>query len=458
MKRLIWIIAAIAMMISMASIPAFAGGGDPILGEWALTTDKTQTFEIHKDKNTGTYSLKDASGELALQKKDKHTFVASGPEGDTVLSLDTSSGTLTVEKNGATLFYRKALHFIRLTLFNFTFLFLVGFIGGLVSGFIGSGGAFVLTPSMMSLGVDGLVAVASNMCHKFPKAMVGAYKRYKYGQVDLKMGTILAANAIFGVLVGIRVQQYINEILGDAGSNLYVSFALLVVLVVVGGFVFNDARKIARTGGVEKISRLAKAVQKINLFPMMTFNRSKIRISFWFTVPIGFACGFLAATIAVGGFVGVPGMIYVLGMSSLMASASELVIAFGMGFVGSVQWGMLGLIDIRLTLIILTGSILGIQLGALGTTYVKDYVIKVVMGTIMLMFAVSRGLAIPIYLRDLEWMTFSDSTAYILKLTSFGVMCIALLTGAVIILNSMFKEMRAERAAKFAEVATHGNV
>ena len=30
---------------------------------------------------------------------------------------------------------------------NIIFLFVVGFIGGLVSGFIGSGGAFVLTPA-----------------------------------------------------------------------------------------------------------------------------------------------------------------------------------------------------------------------------------------------------------------------------------------------------------------------
>ena len=62
---------------------------------------------------------------------------------------------------------------------NITYLFLVGFVGGLVSGFIGSGGAFVLTPGMMSLGVPGLVAVASNMCHKFPKALVGAHETRK---------------------------------------------------------------------------------------------------------------------------------------------------------------------------------------------------------------------------------------------------------------------------------------
>ena len=85
----------------------------------------------------------------------------------------------------------EVIQFIDLNVYTITFLFIVGFIGGLVSGFIGSGGAFVLTPGMMSLGVPGTVAVASNMCHKFPKALVGAIKRYKYGQVDIKLGLIM---------------------------------------------------------------------------------------------------------------------------------------------------------------------------------------------------------------------------------------------------------------------------
>ena len=81
--------------------------------------------------------------------------------------------------------------FITLTPVSIAFLLAVGFVGGLVSGFIGSGGAFILTPGMMGLGVPGAVAVASNMCHKFPKAMVGAIKRYRFGQVDIKLVWLL---------------------------------------------------------------------------------------------------------------------------------------------------------------------------------------------------------------------------------------------------------------------------
>ena len=74
--------------------------------------------------------------------------------------------------------------FTDLSLARAALLFTVGFVGGLVRGFIGSGGAFVLTPAMINIGVTPIMAVASNMCRKFPKALVGSMKRAKYGQVD----------------------------------------------------------------------------------------------------------------------------------------------------------------------------------------------------------------------------------------------------------------------------------
>jgi uncharacterized membrane protein YfcA len=337
----------------------------------------------------------------------------------------------------------ETVNFIDLNMSYIIFLFLVGFIGGLVSGFIGSGGAFVLTPGMMSLGVPGAVAVASNMCHKFPKAMVGAYKRYKYGQVDVKLGLVMAASAGVGVQIGIKIQQLILEKWGQAGSDLYVSLSFVAVLVVVGGYVFRDALKISKSGGVEGTAPLALMLQKINLPPMIHFKTANVRISLWFTIPVGFATGMLAATIAVGGFIGVPGMIYVVGASGLVASATELVIAFVMGFGGSVNWAMHGMVDIRLTLIILGGSLLGVQLGAIGTTYVKEHMIKIVMGSIMLIVAVSRGFAIPKYLNQLNITSVDPAVVSILDKVSFGTMCFALATGAIIILASMWKASRA---------------
>jgi uncharacterized membrane protein YfcA len=336
----------------------------------------------------------------------------------------------------------KGNKFIDLTLTNAMFLFIVGFIGGMVSGFIGSGGAFVLTPAMMSLGVPGAVAVASNMCHKFPKALVGAIKRNKYGQVDVKLGLTLGVSASIGVEIGIKIMQWIQKMWGEAGTNLYVSFAYVFVLITVGGYVFYDAWKTRNHEGPVGPSRLALRLQKINIPPMVYFKTADVRISVWFTIPIGFATGLLASMIAVGGFVGVPGMIYLIGATSLVGSATELIIAFVMGFVGSVEWGLVGMIDIRLVVLILAGSLLGIQIGAVGTTYIKEHMIKVVMGTIMLIVAFSRGFAIPKYTNELGLTHIAKSSIASMSTISFYIMVFALASGAIIIMGSLAKAMK----------------
>ena len=85
---------------------------------------------------------------------------------------------------------------------------------------------------------------------------------------------------------------------------------------------------------------LAKRLQAIELRPMITFKTANLRICMWFLFPVGLATGMLAATIAVGGFIGVPGMIYIIGATSLIASATELVIAFVMGLGGTLIWAI----------------------------------------------------------------------------------------------------------------------
>jgi hypothetical protein len=139
-------------------------------------------------------------------------------------------------------------------------------------------------------------------------------------------------------------------------------------------------------------------------------------------------------------------MMYVLGAPGLMASATELVIAFVMGVGGTFKYALHGMVDIRLALIILAGSLFGIQLGAIGTTYVKPYMIKIVMGSIMVIVLFSRALMVPVYAAQLKLMPAIDpATVRVLKNTSFGIMAFALLLGAGIVLKAMWQGRRAER-------------
>ncbi len=340
-------------------------------------------------------------------------------------------------------------------------LFVVGFIGGMVSGFIGSGGAFVLTPAMMSLGAPAIVAVASNMAHKFPKALVGSIKRAKYGQVDVKLGVIMGLFAEAGVYVGKGFMTDIRANFGDVGTDLYVSVVFVIVLATVGGFVLRDAlisRK-NETGETEtKVPRLALWVQSIRIPGTMVKFRALggREVSVLFIAPLGFATGMLAAWIAVGGFIGVPAMIYVLGVPAIMATATELVVAFVMGAGGSMLYAWDGFVDIRLAMIILAGSLFGVQIGAIGTTYVKDWVVKMIMGMIMLIVLVSRFFKIPVYLSNMNLIeTLPAATNELLSNVSFGFLALALLAGAGAILAALFKGMMESKRAEAA--ATSGN-
>ena len=134
------------------------------------------------------------------------------------------------------------------------------------------------------------------------------------------------------------------------------------------------------------------------------------------------------------------------GVPGLIASATELVIAFVMGLGGTIKYAWGGFVDIRLAMIILGGSLFGIQLGAIGTTYVKPYMVKVVMGVIMILVLFSRGVAIPVYLSDLNLITpMASETGSLMKNISFGMMIFALLVGAFIVLRALIKGMLEHR-------------
>lgn len=441
MRRVSAIILIMLMILSLTTA-VFAGGGPP------KNFKKGVFLEVDEAAGTAVFQASDSEQVITLRL------------GEEIKADDitlNSKVMMTFEEHDGQIFVKTAeVMFLDLTISRFIALIVVGLIGGLLSGFIGSGGAFVLTPAMMSLGVPGVVAVASNMCHKFPKAMVGAYKRFKYGQVDIKLGLVMAVSAIAGVQIGIKIQKFILNAWGNAGSNLYVSLVFVITLVVVGGYVLHDAFNLSKSGSDNTISKLALKMQKINIPPMIHFKTAGFTLSVWVTLPVGLATGMLAATIAVGGFIGVPGMIYVFGASAIVASATELLIAFVMGAWGSFQWALSGLVDIRLTLLILSASLIGVQLGALGTTYVEDYTIKLVMSAVMLIVAVSRGMKIPGYIADLGWRAPLDpGTAAILNGISFWALVAALATAGIIISGAMIRGM-AKAKTDEKEAATSG--
>jgi len=406
-----------------------------------------------------TLTVSGTSGEVVWQAL-KGEIQGSGPQITYVAPRQPDSEVITVTDavgNTSTLTF-EIEGFFKLHWQQVLFLFIVGVIGGLLSGFVGASGAFILTPAMMSLGVPAIIAVASHMCHKFPPALTSAIKRTKNGLVDIKLAIIMGLSAEAGVFCGALIQIYVKNTYGNLGSNFYVSLIFVVTLAIVGGYALREAWKISQAESIvdEKSKLLTKPAQKIQSIripgTMMYFPSIGTKISILFIFPIGFVTGLLAVTIGVAGFVAVPGMMYLLGATGLMASATQLVVAFVIGIGGTIQYALEGFVDIRLAMILLAGSFFGIQLGNISTLYVKDYMIKMVLGVVMILVLLGFLFKIPIYLSDIGYFgRLSQDTLNVLELSSFAILVLAFVSGAIIIfyahLRGYLKYRKAEKMA-----------
>ncbi len=333
---------------------------------------------------------------------------------------------------------------------------LLGFIGGVLSGFIGSGGAFFMTPGMMNLGVEGVVAVASNITHKFGKAMVGSRKHGEAGNVDKKLAVFILGTAVVGIQLAVWITSKLfrggaghGEAKG-AGANLYISIVFATILLGVAVSMLRDLIKTSRLGkdGAGPSKRIADFLARLNLPPMINFRVADTKVSLWVLLVVGTATGYLAGTIGVGGFIGVPAMIYVFGVPTAVATGTELFLAMFMGAYGALSYAYQGFVDIRLTMLLYLGSLVGIYLGVYGVKVVNEKIIRLVTSLIILLCVISRIIAIPIYLRQLGHLNLSAGYDHYFNMVSKFFLFASGITGCLVILFYVIRAYRQRRGVQ----------
>ena len=67
-------------------------------------------------------------------------------------------------------------------------LVLIGFSVGVIGGFFGMGGAWMVTPGLNILGFPMAFAIGTDMAHIAGKSMISTMRHAKFGNVDYKLG------------------------------------------------------------------------------------------------------------------------------------------------------------------------------------------------------------------------------------------------------------------------------
>ena len=104
----------------------------------------------------------------------------------------------------------------------------IGLLGGVLAGLFGVGGGIIFVPTLtLGLGLTQLHAEASSLLAILPTAVVGSWRQYRYGNVDLRAAAFVGVASIGGVQVGVALAEAMPE------STLRKLFGVLLILTAV---------------------------------------------------------------------------------------------------------------------------------------------------------------------------------------------------------------------------------
>jgi uncharacterized membrane protein YfcA len=299
----------------------------------------------------------------------------------------------------------------------------IGLCAGLITGCIGAGGGFIITPALMSAGVKGILAVGTDLFHIFAKAIMGSAVHKKLGNISVGLAVAFLAGSFIGVTGGGVINRTFYE-MNPVLSDTFISLIYVIMLGFLGSYALFDFLKLKKKGGkadahggnpgggnptaVAGVTGFAGRLQAARIPPVITFDQDLVpggrRLPAIFVAVCGGIVGFVAAIMGVGGgFLTFPMFVYTLGVSSFTTVGTDIFqIIFTAGWASISQYAVYGFIFYTLAMGMLLGSLIGIQVGALTTKVVKGIYIRGFYATAILAGFLNRLFALPAKLGDLE--------------------------------------------------------
>ena len=259
---------------------------------------------------------------------------------------------------------------------NILLIVLLGMLVGGLSGLFGVGGGFLMTPLLIFLGIPPAVAVGTEAPHVLASSVSGVIAHWRRKNVDFKMGFFLMIGGVVGSTVGVNLFK-ILRIFGQI--DIVIQMLFLIFLGFIGFSMAFESAKTTITKYRTTSSIRTKLHQHswIHGLPFkLRFHRSKLYISTIPPIVIGFFVGVLSAMMGVGGgFIIIPAMVYLLGMSTnVVVGTSLFQIIFVTANSTFFQSYLNQTVDIVLASLMIVGGVIGAQIGArLGTKLKAEY-------------------------------------------------------------------------------------
>lgn len=285
---------------------------------------------------------------------------------------------------------------VALTSINVFFPALAGFAVGILSGLFGVGGGWLMTPLLMMMGINPVVAAATDANQIVAASASGCYAHWRRGNVDFKLGFHLLIGSFTGGLLGVQLVKILRA-MGNA--DILIKLSYVVMLGIIGTLMFVESlsalRKKEGKKTQEEKTKPSRFKEKLRSLPLQTYySKAQIHQSVITTISLGFVVGILAAIMGVGGgFLMVPVMVYLLEVPMhVVVGTSLFIVLFTCIEVTILQSVMNHAVDIILAILLLLGSTIGAQIGAIFGAKLKGEQLRIILACIVLLVTVKMVL------------------------------------------------------------------
>lgn len=254
---------------------------------------------------------------------------------------------------------------------------------GIIGGFFGMGGAWMVTPGLNILGFPMAFAIGTDITHMAGKSIIATRRHAKFGNVDYKLGLVMVIGTVLGFEIGAQMVMWLERI---GKIETYLRWGYLVLLTFIGWVVFADVGK--RTD-----KQWHKTLQKISIPPVVTFQTAGIRCSIWLPIVVSLFTGWLAGLFGIGGgLIRMPALIYLVGVPTHVAVGTDLFEVAVSGLYGAATYTYKGRTELLAAAIMLVGAAVGAQIGTVATKYVHGHRIRSFFGFAVVGCAISVAL------------------------------------------------------------------
>lgn len=272
----------------------------------------------------------------------------------------------------------------------------LGALTGFLSGMFGVGGGFLTTPLMIFYGIPPTVAAASAASQVTGASVSGVFFHSRRGGVDYQMGSVMVAGGIIGTGIGALMFRLLQQ-LGQIDTVINILYVLL--LGSIGGLMAKESIQSIRASrsGVPLAARKRRHHPMVASLPMRwRFYRSGLYISPLAPLLLGVGVGILTMLMGIGGgFILVPAMLYILGMSANVVVGTSLwQILFTTMATTMMHALTTHAVDLVLASLLLFGSVTGAQIGAQFSQKADPVKLRLLLAIIVLLVAARMALGL----------------------------------------------------------------